>query len=461
GANPTLVDDSDDDDSGSGSARSDGAPRYYFRPHRQRSRGSSGDASDAEPRHGAQPPGVGNLAVICRVAGAADLDLARRFVLAAGGGGNDAAAEACRHNAEVAAEAGRAGLAHTWAALRSLLAQNGARVWAEHAPIARWLRSVAVQYRALGDVQTLALVAGVVSQAIAQTPKAGSGPSSVAMTVRDVILRHNGKAEAEVPDQAAMDRIIDGVLADALGDTPVDATLGCRLVGDASSAKLRRLRVFMAAFPGVLVFETPPLLAGTMWAPSATKPDLLLDEMDEDEVKSCQALMAIAKPADEAGQEEEEKPREMPDRLKKDRRQHRPTSGSSSPPDSADNLWHRLRTNVLGRVNTVGGYTTTADPTPPPPPSSSPPPPPVSASPPPAAAVTTAIGSSSSSSNLALPSKSAQPSLDIENTYLSLYEKHSRPRTRLVIHHKEEEEKPQLLLAQPSQDHWKLIYARI
>ncbi|KAJ2896026.1 GATOR complex protein wdr59, partial [Coemansia aciculifera] len=113
GANPTLVDDSDDDDSGSGSARSDGAPRYYFRPHRQRSRGSSGDASDAEPRHGAQPPGVGNLAVICRVAGAADLDLARRFVLAAGGGGNDAAAEACRHNAEVAAEAGRAGLAHT------------------------------------------------------------------------------------------------------------------------------------------------------------------------------------------------------------------------------------------------------------------------------------------------------------------------------------------------------------
>ncbi|KAJ2439589.1 hypothetical protein GGF42_007906, partial [Coemansia sp. RSA 2424] len=284
-----LGEDDDDNDSG-GDDDDDAAPRYYFRPH--------------APAQAQAVAELGNVALICHVAAAtaADAALARDFVL---GADADADAEAvCRHNARVAARrGGRAALAHTWTLLACLLAPGGglgsARLWATHAPVARWVRAAVAHYAALGDVQTAALLSCVLSQAAAHAPPAPPPMAAVVEAVRAAIVSSaeaggssSSRAPAAPEDCDPVDYAIDAALADALGGAVagVDATLGRRGVGGALSADLRRMAVLQAVYPGVAICEVPPLLAGSDWAPGVRSPELLR-ELDSDEIRQSELMM--------------------------------------------------------------------------------------------------------------------------------------------------------------------------
>ncbi|KAJ2807885.1 hypothetical protein H4S07_003506, partial [Coemansia furcata] len=263
--------DSDDDSD----ARDEEVPRYYFRQHAV-SRGSTAspvhsEISDQKLHLRARAlarvacGGIGNLALVCHVPedSSADVVLARQFVLS-----GVSAEWVCRHNAQVAAACGRTGLAHTWTLLGCLMgsSEGNAKLWASHPPVIRWLRSVMMQYEALGDVQTLALLSCVLSQAA--TPMATSDPV-MASVARDVLhnlaqqrsvkfklpttsetpaakglglrLEDSKPAAAEEVDpDAYINKIIDEALEKARDGVTVDATLGRRVADNATSEELQR-----------------------------------------------------------------------------------------------------------------------------------------------------------------------------------------------------------------------------
>ncbi|KAJ2693738.1 hypothetical protein H4218_005912 [Coemansia sp. IMI 209128] len=462
--------DSDDSD-----ARDEEAPRFYFR-QQPASRGSTASPapSDTSARRAASPArgcGVGNVAVVCRVAqdATADAGLARALVLA-----GISADAVCRHNARAAADSGRPALAHTWRLLACLMsALEGARLWTAHAPVVRWLRAVLAHYEAAGDVQTLALVACVLSLAAAPVRTSAPVMAAVAQTVLDGLARAPAPAAAPDAPDAHIHRIIDDALERARGGVAVDATLGRRLADDVTSEDLQRTMVFVAAYPYCSVSKTPPLLKGTRFAPGLKSPEIL-HELDSDEIKQNELMMnegideppaflsragllqrtaselRLARAEVEAPAQRRNSSEQPPDR--------------PSPPDGSDNLWHRLRTNVLGRVQTVGGYAQTGKPDamPAPPDNDQP-----------AAMGDWKRGAESASPSISdyplgngLPwgdRESAHRAKDIEQTYLRVRREYSASRTRLVVHKKAEEDVGggDYRSLAPYLDHWKLIYSRI
>ncbi|KAJ2740074.1 hypothetical protein GGI20_005999, partial [Coemansia sp. BCRC 34301] len=463
-------DDSDDDEE-----EEEAAPRYYFRQHTAPlSHGTASPApSDAAADHQHRRSGIGNVALVCHVDdGSADAALARRFVL-----GGASAAAACALNAQVAADAGRAALAHTWTLLGCLVSRDGARLWAAHPPAVTWLRAVAAHYVSLGDVQTLALVSSVLAHAAAEAP-AVPVLKSLGKAVREgmeqanlEILKQQEQLSApgglglslpkpqkapspptDADSSKPFDEAIDVALAEAFGNTPVDATLGRRLAEGIGSTSVRRFSAFLAAYPGSFQMLKPPALTVTKpkpWAPTSD----LLRELDSEEIKQSELLMVmteepptnatpISTPIDIAKSQSPEQQQQQ--------QQQRPSSNSNPADTSADNLWHRLRTNVLDRVNTVGGYAPSAAPDPPPPEPADPakpnrrqwmrPRPP---------------GSDEA------PSLAPAPCLDADQAYMRMLRMGSRPRTRMIRHEQPLIDDTETVPDLPNLDAWKLIYARI
>ncbi|KAJ2084589.1 hypothetical protein GGI09_007201, partial [Coemansia sp. S100] len=377
--------DSDDDND----ARDEEVPRYYFRQHavsRSASVGSEESRQYFRAKTRVAGGGVGNLAVVCRVAedASADVGLARQFVLA-----GDSAEWVCRHNAHVAEASGRPGLAHTWTLLGCLMgaSEGNAKLWASHPPVIRWLRSVMTQYERAGDVQTLALLACVLSQAAAPMATSDSVMTSVAQTVLANIAQQRsvsfklpaetapankglgltmGEAEAdpdaspdadpevdENPD-AYINRIIDDALEKARGGVSVDATLGRRIPDGATSEEIQRTMVFLAAYPLCSVSNAPPLLKGSRFAPGLKSPEILRD-LDSDEIRQNEIMMSegLGQPEPRAATAK---------RNVVQRRRSSSDEPERASPEGTENLWHRLRTNVLGRVHTVAADKPDAEP---------------------------------------------------------------------------------------------------
>ncbi|KAJ2883262.1 hypothetical protein H4R27_002893 [Coemansia aciculifera] len=462
--------DSDDDSD----ARDEEVPRYYFRQHAvSRPASVTSEVSGEKTYFRAKAlarvagSGVGNLALVCHVAedASADVGLARQFVLA-----GESAEWVCRHNAQVAVACGKAGLAHTWTLLGCLMAssEGNAKLWASHPPVIKWLRSVMVHYERLGDVQTLALLACVLSQAAA--PMATSDPvmASVAQAVLKNIAQQRSvkfklppepapvkglglTMEAEDEDNehpdAYIHRIIDEALEKARCGVSVDATLGRRVTEDATSEDMQRTMVFLAAYPMCIVVKAPPLLGGSRLAPGVKSPEVL-PELDSEEIKQNEIMMSegIAQPVQpETRRASKHNAAQEVKAAEQRRNSSEPERSSSSPADGTENLWHRLRTNVLGRVHTVAVDK-------------------------PAEPVAEKPGEWSESAHAHEPSKapwvgreSVARAKDGVETYLRVRREYSLTRTRLVSHAASAEgcgERDYRSQA-PYLDHWKLIYARI
>ncbi|KAJ2784263.1 hypothetical protein GGI15_002312 [Coemansia interrupta] len=214
------------DESSDGEARDEEVPRFYFRKQISHNAltGSASDRSDSQgayfrPAAAAQrqaaTTGVGNVALVCAVPEdrSAARDLAQQFELAGA-----STSWVCSHNASVARLNGRRSLAHIWSMLACLLAPvqpaaggaGGNRVWAAHPSIVRWLRSVMVHYERRGDVQTLALLACVLSMALAEAAAEASPAAASVATA----------AAAAVADGSPDDADADAGLAAAAADAP-------------------------------------------------------------------------------------------------------------------------------------------------------------------------------------------------------------------------------------------------
>ncbi|KAJ2393424.1 hypothetical protein GGI05_002429, partial [Coemansia sp. RSA 2603] len=399
------------DGSSDGEARDEEVPRFYFRKHIGpiAAASSISDRSDSQGAYfrpasvNQTAPGVGNLALVCDVAAdrSASHSLAQQFELA-----GPSAAWVCNHNASVAMLGGRSGLAHIWAMLACLLApvrpaggSNG--TWAAHPPIVRWLRSVMMHYERRGDVQTLALLACVLSMALAEAPVTAAVPAAAT-----AVAASASNGDTDMPPWMAATRT--GSLYrpkgrgrvgwDILGATAAEAVAASSMMPAAAAAAAEAVSAVAAAdssAPAVAASspaQTPPpqrlaeaaaaavesllgrrLAAGDHVADDQTalseqslaplSPELLR-ELDSEEIKQNELMMAeglddrpaeptpisplpvspTPTPAIGAAETGHSDAAELV---------HEQPHGDVAETEGAENLWRRLRSNVLGRVQTT------------------------------------------------------------------------------------------------------------
>ncbi|KAJ2002852.1 hypothetical protein H4R26_003387 [Coemansia thaxteri] len=377
--------DSDDD----GEARDEEVPRYYFRQPIARMAAASASNSDVSERRAFLRPAmaasraeaeVGNLALVCRVAldRSADLALARRFVLA-----GPSTEGICRHNARVAAASGRAGLARTWALLACLLGpvpgagagagDGGHRLWAKHPAVMRWLRAVMTHYERRGDVQALALLSCVLSKALAE-----------AAATRGEAAAAREDAAAARDESAAVETLLSAWAAKHAVRESVQRSVSFKLPPVSLKPPPVSFKlppppppppppVALAPNPAATEGEAPGSTDAADAEPPPPRaldalrsPEILL-ELDSEEIKQNEIMMAEGIGAaggedDGAAGDEEggaafagagddgtgELRRHLSEQLPEEER-------DAAEADGAENIWRRLRTNMLGRSHTVGG----------------------------------------------------------------------------------------------------------
>ncbi|KAJ2663822.1 hypothetical protein IWW48_001088 [Coemansia sp. RSA 1200] len=193
--------------------RDEDAPRYYFRPNVGRTTpgldGASAAAAAGAFFRAAQPymrpetssqgsgGGVGNSAVVCRAPEdhTASMSLARQLVVS-----GPSPAWVCTHNAAAYAMAGESRLAAVWALVASLVSPDqllsaASSSWSAHPPVLAWLAAVLRRLERRGDAQTLALLACVLAPVLA-TSAEPSRAESAAPTIGG-----GGGIERAVDDQ--------------------------------------------------------------------------------------------------------------------------------------------------------------------------------------------------------------------------------------------------------------------
>ncbi|KAJ2617175.1 GATOR complex protein wdr59 [Coemansia sp. RSA 1804] len=302
--------------------RDEDAPRYYFRPNVGRTTpgfdGVSAAAAASAFFRAAQPytrpepssqgsgggGGVGNSAVVCRAPEdrTASLSLARQLVVA-----GPSAAWVCTHNAAAYAMAGAARLAAVWALVASLVDEQSGQLqpaaaasvgspWSAHPPVLAWLAAVLRRLERRGDAQTLALLACVLAPVLAVS----ADPSRA----EPADLSGGGGIERAVDDQKP---VLPPMLTPPIDPAADDSGeierlmaegMGSGVIGDAS--------------------REPTPAASSPASPSA-------EAADGAAPGSASASAASA------------------------------AAASDAPNDAADdaddgNIWRRLRSNVLGRV---------------------------------------------------------------------------------------------------------------
>ncbi|KAJ2317301.1 hypothetical protein IWW52_003198, partial [Coemansia sp. RSA 2704] len=438
-------------------AQDEEVPRYYFRQQISRTTISAEGSDPSEYKTYFRPmtiscpdTGIGNIALICNVSvdRSADLDLARQFVLT--GPSTD---WICRHNARVSALNNRQELAHVWSLLACLLGPvtldadtsdgGGIEVrhslWISHPPVLNWLYKIMAHYERRGDVQTLALLACVLSKALDEAAAArvagrAAYSSTAAPAAQDLppwmkatggkkhrmatLSRSSCPPNAAAPGSDAQRNVSFRLPSSSTSSlSPSVAAAAAAAAATASSLGLlsesQLLRGMAAGRPGSLSDRpgTPPLQlpsqpqpptavalalstdelrpgvyrAGASQSTEGTTPVAsgmathvqasdseppspeILKELDSDEIKQNEIMMMA----------ETKAPSPEPDQLQHfktqpaaidvealDGSEPRRTSSEQLPgtgaspagPEAGENLWRRLRSNVLSRVHTVGGY---------------------------------------------------------------------------------------------------------
>ncbi|KAJ2151768.1 hypothetical protein J3F82_003127, partial [Coemansia sp. RSA 637] len=381
---------SDDDVEGRDEAQDEEVPRYYFRQQISRATASAEGSDPSEHKTYFRPmpiscpnTGIGNLALICNLScdRSADRSLARQFVLT-----GPSSEWICSHNSRVALLNSRSELSRVWALLACLLGpvvfdspiesvDGGGpsySMWATHPPVLRWLRSVMAHYQRRGDVQTLALLACVLSVALAEASAADEAAKTAAAkkeaeaTAVDIPPWAKVAAIGKKSRLPAHRNVSFRLPSSSAGSANPPATT--YNLGGLSESQL--LRGIAASQPGspLLSLDEPlvvraddTLLQGsgmtTRVPPSDSEPPSpeILKELDSDEIKQNELMMAegledTRAPSPDIEQEH------FSDRPSSE---HQHTASSSSSPigaEGGENLWRRLRSNVLSRVHTVGGY---------------------------------------------------------------------------------------------------------
>ncbi|KAJ2515179.1 GATOR complex protein wdr59, partial [Coemansia sp. RSA 2049] len=304
--------------------RDEDAPRYYFRPNVGRTTpgfdGVSAAAAASAFFRAAQPymrpepssqgsggGGVGNSAVVCRAPEdrTASLSLARQLVVA-----GPSPAWVCTHNAAAYAMAGAARLAAVWALVASLVEEHSDQLqaaasvgspWSAHPSVLAWLAAVLRRLERRGDAQTLALLACVLAPVLAVSADpsraesadlgGGGGGGGIERAVDDQKPVLPPMLTPPIDPAADDSGEIERLMAEGMGG-------GVNAIGDAS--------------------REPTPAASSPASPSA-------EAADGAAPGSASASAASA------------------------------AAASDAPNDAADdaddgNIWRRLRSNVLGRV---------------------------------------------------------------------------------------------------------------
>ncbi|KAJ2713988.1 hypothetical protein H4R19_001968 [Coemansia spiralis] len=391
-------------------------PRYYFRqqPTHRAAGPAAATAAGKRAENGTyfRPSylaradvGIGNIAMVCLGVGseAANRRLARQFVLT-----GRSAEWICHQNAKVAACNGLPHLAHVWSLLACVLGPVSGLVaaapsattadilepgmWLAYEPVNRWLQTEMARYERRGDIQTLALIACVITKAVAEAAKrrgraadadaadmppwmAAAAVSATAVAVAAAVApgathsAPNRNVSFRLPSSSGASLLPSGQLQSLqLGPTQHRLPAGA----DAAGAAEDLLRSDadghgMQPSAGGLTAAATPMASGaaTHVPPSEYEPDSpeLLKELDSDEIKQNELMMAegmdnakaltrlpspmpappVARPfADDADTDTQR-------RSLLDKAEERSPAGA----DSGENLWRRLRTNVFSRVNTT------------------------------------------------------------------------------------------------------------
>ncbi|KAJ2339030.1 hypothetical protein GGF43_006742, partial [Coemansia sp. RSA 2618] len=255
------------------------------------------------------------------------------------------------------------------------------------------------RYERRGDVQTLALLACVLSMALAEADSADDVPTTVAATPasapekdmppwmkaaaskkgrmpahRNVSFRlPSSSTNSMHPSVVAAAAAAAAATANSLG--LLDESQLLRSVA-ASRPTTPPLLAADALHPGINMSEdtTPPLLLPTSGMtthvqPSDSEPPSpeILKALDSDEIKQNELMMAEGLDDTKAPSPETELEATLESgvQLYQGQRRvsseqlaehHDANSGSPAGPEAGENLWRRLRSNVLSRVHTVGGY---------------------------------------------------------------------------------------------------------
>ncbi|KAJ1730717.1 hypothetical protein LPJ61_002872 [Coemansia biformis] len=398
-------------------------PRYYFRQQIMRPAMPGSSELPENPTYfrpsvlARADAGIGNMAMVCSGIGsqAASRHLARQFVLS-----GRSAEWICYQNARVAAFNNLQHLAHVWSLLACVLSPVSTTsageafehsMWLAHTPVVHWLRTEMDRYERRGDMQTLALIACVISKAVAEAaasrdrddggdandlppwmarPAATKvNPLTAAVTAhrasnRNVSFRLPSSSGASLRPPGLQSQPPPPPPPPALPQQPQDQQQQQRLAmakitpgDDAPHIEASGHGTQLGA--GSQSTATP-LASGvaTRVPPSDSEPDSpeLLKELDSDEIKLNELMMA-------EGVEDTKAPSRVPspsalEQLSADASYHEGASGraeadagaqhrsasdraderSPAGPDGSENLWRRLRTNVFSRVHTVGGIGT-------------------------------------------------------------------------------------------------------
>ncbi|KAJ2764946.1 hypothetical protein IWQ57_004977, partial [Coemansia nantahalensis] len=386
-------------------------PRYFFRQEPARlvaptaaavAATAAGDqlegAAYFRPSYFARmDSGIGNMALLC--AGidceTANRPLARQFVMS-----GCSAEWICRQNAKVAAFNGRQHLAHLWALLATVLGPASAAaaasehaMWLAHTPVNRWLQTEMARYERRGDIQTLALIACVITIAVAEAAvrrgratdgDAGSLPPWVMAAAAAAAAVAPGAAELG-PSSTALE--LDPLTAAAAAHHAPNRNVTFRLPSSSGASMLLSgpsqqppPSLSLAPADADSHGAQPPLAGSQSSAAAAaathvpplvdTEPDSpeLIRELDRDEIKQNELMMAegmgettrrppaspgTARPLSDAASAAASAARAKAD-LQRQSPSDKPDDRSPAGADSSENLWRRLRTNVFSRVNTTG-----------------------------------------------------------------------------------------------------------
>ncbi|KAJ2648612.1 hypothetical protein IWW40_003798 [Coemansia sp. RSA 1250] len=408
--------DSDDDTAAADrdEVQDEEVPRYYFRQQAGRPALSAGGSDPADktyfrPVTIAYPgAGIGNLALICSVDAdhCADRRLAQLFVLT-----GPSTEWVCRHNARIAVLHERTDLAHVWTLLACLLAPVTLTIptgtatvahslWISNPPVIKWLRAVMARFRRRGDVQTLALLSCVLSKALAEAAVSSAPETSsvdadlppwMASTTRlpsDMPnLTTNGEVARNVsfhlPPSSAASPSTSIAMAAAAAAATADSlglVVESQLLRDvaASQPVTRPSPHTPPASAASLVLDAdelrPSLFSAADQSTNGSTPlynssqprppgsPQILKELDSEDIKQNELMMMADGPDDILPQAElstSDKPEMKAYRTSSDQLpEHAAVAAGTSPtgPESGENIWRRLRSNVLGRVHTVGGY---------------------------------------------------------------------------------------------------------
>ncbi|KAJ1784389.1 hypothetical protein LPJ59_006369, partial [Coemansia sp. RSA 2399] len=290
-------------DDGAIAARDEDAPRYYFRPSVAAGRATppSNNAADGpgffrtrSTRSETTGGGVGNSVVVCAAPEdrTASADLARQLLVV----GGPTAAWMCGHNATVYALAGNARMASVWTLVACLAAPSAAasaHPWAVHPPVRAWLATVMRRLERRGDAQALALLACVLSPVLS-----GAGQNQTEPYAADGGGGIERIVEEEAGSQEGAAKVSDGLLLARMEDSgEIERMMAEGMYGGPSCN----------ATPAV----STPASPGPRTAAAATE--------------AADAAAATTAPSTSA-------------------------DNNNNDDDDDGNIWRRLRSNVLGRV---------------------------------------------------------------------------------------------------------------